>query len=302
MITASHPATALSTRLEPALHSGDTLRLYPPSKVRPRKVKTIRALDRGLEVLQVLLSTSACSLRDLHKATRLSKATLTRILMTLAQRGLVWQRIADGAWLPSHTLRANAARFDADGQLQEVAGPILEALCERVKWPSVLAVPRLTWMEVVETNSPRAYFHEVHLGPVGYRAHLLQSSTGRAYLAHCSAAERETVLQRLRQSTDAADAIARDTALVERVLEHTRRQGYGQRELHCGGYYARGGPDSDETYTSIAVPILVDERVIGCVNLTWIARSATASEIATRHLADLKSAAAAIAARMRAAE
>ena len=75
-----------------------------------------------------------------------------------------------------------------------------------------------------------------------------------------------------------------------------------QRELHFGGYYARGGPDSDETYTSIAVPILVDERVIGCVNLTWIARSATASEIATRHLADLKSAAAAIAARMRAAE
>ena len=78
MMNASHPATALSTRLEPALHSGDTLRLYPPSKVRPRKVKTIRALDRGLEVLQVLLSTSACSLRDLHKATRLFRPRAAR--------------------------------------------------------------------------------------------------------------------------------------------------------------------------------------------------------------------------------
>jgi IclR family mhp operon transcriptional activator len=266
--------------------------------VRPRKVKTIRALDRGIEVLQVLLASSACSLRDLHKTTQLSKATLTRILVTLAQRGLVWQRLADGAWLPSHTLRANATRFGDDGQLLEVAGPILETLCERVKWPSVLAVPRLTWMEVVETNSPHAYFHEVHLGPVGYRAHMLQSSTGRAYLAWCNATERDAVLQRLRHSGDPADAAAKDAALVDAVLERTRRQGYGQRELHFGGFYSQGGPDADETYTSIAVPIIVDERVIGCVNLTWIARAATAADIATRHLADLKGAATEIAARM----
>ncbi|MCC7464242.1 MAG: helix-turn-helix domain-containing protein [Gammaproteobacteria bacterium] len=298
MTSSSHEAVATASTAAPRAQALPALRLYPPSKVRPRKVKTIRALDRGLEVLQVLLTSSACSLRDLHKITRLSKATLTRILMTLAQRGLVWQRIADGAWLPSHTLRANAARFDADGQLQEVAGPILESLVERVKWPSVLAVPRLTWMEVLETNAPRAYFHEVHLGPVGYRAHLLQSAPGRAYLAHCSAAERDAVLQRLRLSGDPADAIAKDTGLVERVLEQTRRQGFGQRELHFGSYYARGGPDADDTYASIAVPINVAERVIGCVNLTWIARTATAGEIASRHLPDLKAAAAQIAVQM----
>jgi IclR family mhp operon transcriptional activator len=275
--------------------------VYSASKVRPRKVKTIRALDRGVEVLQVLLASSACSLRDLHKTTQLSKATLTRILMTLAQRGLVWQRLADGAWLPSHTLRPNATRFGDDGQLLEVAGPILETLCERVQWPSVLAVPRLTWMEVVETNSSRAYFHEVHLGPVGYRVHMLQSSTGRAYLAWCSAPEREAVLERLRHSSDPADAVAKDASLVDAVFEQTRRQGYGQRELHFGGFYSKGGPDADDAYTSIAVPIIVDERVIGCVNLSWIARAATTAEIAARHVAELKGAATEIAARMHAA-
>ncbi len=275
--------------------------MYSAAKVRPRKVKTIRALDRGLDVLQVLLASSACSLRDLHKATRLSKATLTRILVTLAHRGLVWQRLADGAWLPSHTLRANVTRFGDDGQLLEVSGPILETLCERVKWPSALAVPRLTWMEVVESNSPRAYFHEVHLGPVGYRIHMLQSSTGRAYLAHSSATERDAVLERLRHSSDPADAVAKDAALVQAVLEQTRRQGYGQRDLHFGGYFSKGGPDADENYASIAVPIIVDERVIGCVNLTWIARAATVADIAARYLADLKGAAAEIATRMHAA-
>jgi len=270
-------------------------------RVRPRKVKTIRALDRGLEVLQVLLDHSACSLRDLHKATRLSKATLTRILMTLAQRGLVWQRIADGAWLPSHTLRTSAARFGEDGQLLEIASPILETLCKRIEWPSVLAVPRLTWMEVIETNSPHAYFHEVALGPVGYRTHMLQSSTGRAYLAWSTPGVRDAVLERLRHSEDPADAPARDHAAVEAMLEQTRRQGYGVRELHFGGFYSKGGPDADENKVSIAVPIMVEERVIGCLNLAWFARASTVADIAARHLADLKAAAAEIAAQMRAA-
>jgi IclR family mhp operon transcriptional activator len=275
--------------------------MYPASKVRPRKVKTIRALDRGLEVLEVLLASSACSLRELHRTTRLSKATLTRILMTLAKRGLVWQRLADDAWLPSHTLRANAARFGDDGHLLEVAGPILEALCERLKWPSVLAVPRLRWMEVVENNAPCAYFHEVPLGPVGFRIPMLRSATGRAYLAWCADGEREAVLERLRHSQEPEDAGVHDPQAVEAMLEQTRRQGYGQRDAHFAAYLRPAAPNPYDEYSSIALPILVDQRVIGCVNLVWVARVATPAEMAARHLVELKSAVAEIAARMQAA-
>ncbi|MFN8838211.1 MAG: helix-turn-helix domain-containing protein, partial [Burkholderiales bacterium] len=68
--------------------------------MRATRVKTIRALDRGLDVMLRLHEMRAASLHDLHRATALPRATLTRILLTLEQRGLVWQRIADGAYLP----------------------------------------------------------------------------------------------------------------------------------------------------------------------------------------------------------
>lgn len=55
--------------------------------MREYKVKTIRALDRGLEVLQTLHEFRNASLHDLYLATGLPKATLTRILATLESRG-----------------------------------------------------------------------------------------------------------------------------------------------------------------------------------------------------------------------
>ena len=60
-------------------------------------VKIVRALNRGLDVLQAIQESKAAGLHDLHRATSLPKPTLIRILKTLMGRDLVWQRIADGA-------------------------------------------------------------------------------------------------------------------------------------------------------------------------------------------------------------
>ena len=53
--------------------------------------------------------------------------------------------------------------MNRDHQLLEVASPILEALTRQIEWPSVLAVPRLGHMEVIETNVTRAYFDNIRL-------------------------------------------------------------------------------------------------------------------------------------------
>ena len=68
---------------------------------RTSSVKSIRALERGLDVLQALQTGPGAGLKDLHEITGLSKATLLRILRTLMERNLVWRRMADGAYLPS---------------------------------------------------------------------------------------------------------------------------------------------------------------------------------------------------------
>ena len=79
--------------------------------MRDYQVKNIRALDRGLEVLGHLQKARTASLHDLHLATALPKATLTRILCTLEGRGLIWQRLADGTFFSaSCSLRLNPVR------------------------------------------------------------------------------------------------------------------------------------------------------------------------------------------------
>ncbi|MFX5344518.1 hypothetical protein ABTC63_22040, partial [Acinetobacter baumannii] len=78
------------------------------------------------------------------------KATLLRLLLTLSRKGLVWQRLADGAYLP-HGRAALSAPEASAARIAEVASPLMKALSERVAWPSVLAVPRLDHMEIVET-------------------------------------------------------------------------------------------------------------------------------------------------------
>jgi IclR family mhp operon transcriptional activator len=266
--------------------------------MRDYKVKPIHALERGLRVLQALREMRAASLHDLHLATGIPKATLTRILLTCYQHGLVWQRMADGAFLPSH-IHEGRARYDDAEWLGEIASPVLEQLCEKVMWPSVLTVPRLDYMETIETNSPRAYFDEMALlAPVGFRSHMLRGASGRAYLAYCPEREREAVLRRLREHDVPGNELAHDPEWVRRLVRTTRARGYSVRAADYGGDYAKTRREVDDGRNSIAVPIRLHGQVLGCINLTWRMPVMTARQAAQRHLAALLGAAHAVAERV----
>lgn len=257
--------------------------------MRHYKVKPIQSLERGLHVLAKLREMRAASLHDLHRATGIPKPTLTRILYTLYRQGLVWQRMADGAFLPSH-LMLQRGRLDDTAWLVEIASPVLERLCERVMWPSVLSVPRLDHMEVVETNSPRAYFDELPAGPIGFRANLLRSASGRAYLAFCPDAEREAVLRRLRDRDVVGHELARDPVAVRRIVAATRRRGYSVRAPDFGGHYSKTRRELDDGRSSIAMPVRSGGHVLACVNLTWRRKALTLSQVVDRYAGDLRTA------------
>ncbi|MFA9431153.1 helix-turn-helix domain-containing protein [Egicoccus sp. AB-alg2] len=267
--------------------------------MRQYQVEPITALGRGLQVLKVLHEMRAASLHDLHLATGLPKSTLTRILFTCHQQGFVWQRLADGAFLPSHSLLHRGQLDDTDW-LVEVASPVLEDLVTKSRWPSVLSVPRLDYMETLETNSRKAYFDDVRRNPVGYRVNMLRSASGRAYLAFCAATERESVLRRLRQKTTPGHELAHDDAWIERMVRETRARGCSVRDPDFGGDYAGGRDVHDDQRMSIAVPIRSSERVIGCINLTWRRRVLSVERVVEQHRDDLYAAVTEIEGRIRA--
>jgi len=236
--------------------------------------------------MQLIQAAGAVSLNDLHRMSRLPKASLLRILKTLIEGEVVWQRIADGAYLTSFSVSERVGQMSREMQLIEISSPILEELSDEVRWPSVLAVPRLTHMEVLETNAPRSYFHHIPLGPVGFEINMLRSATGRAYIAFCEDAKREAILDALRRSGRSGDRMASNAATVARIIQETRSRGYGLRDPDFGGHFDEGRLVSDDGRDSIAVPIRVERHVPGAINLTWakkaLSRQAAADLYAKR--------------------
>ena len=254
------------------------------------KVKSINALSRGLKVLQVIQNLGAVSLSDLHHQTGYPKASLLRILKTLMEEGVVWQRIVDNAYLASYSLRERARIINREQQLIEMSSSRMEALCDSVKWPSVLAVPRLDCMEVIETNAPRAYFSGIPLGPIGFRISMLRSASGRTYLAFCDEEKRETILNRLRKSNQEGNRLAQFPELVTEVLEKTREQGFSFRDHEFGGHFNKPRHAVDDGRDSIAMPIVIGSHVPGVINLTWTKKVLSRQEVVERYHSALKSA------------
>ena len=233
------------------------------------QVKSIQALARGLQVLQELQTSQGMTLAALHRRTGVPKASLMRILKTLMEQGFIWQRMLDDVWLPSFSLAEAAGRMNRDQQLLEIASPILEALTRQIEWPSVLAVPRLSHMEVIETNVTRAYFDNIRLGPMGFQVNMLRSASGRAFLAFCEAPAREAVLETLRRSGRKGDRLAQSAPYVAAALDETRAQGFGLRDPDFGGDFDEGRSVVDDGRDSIAVAIRLPGHVPGTLNITW---------------------------------
>ncbi len=261
--------------------------------MRASKVKTIRSLDRGLDVLLALEDARAASLHDLHRHTGLPKATLTRILLTLEGRGLIWQRVADSMYRPAYSLKARARRIEETDRIVEAASPVLLELTRTTGLAAHLAVPRDDHMEICEARRPNAPLKESRRR-VGRRVNMPLSAMGRVYLAFSPADERDRVLERLRKSEGPGHDLARHRNWVKNMLEETRRQGYGARDPVDRGDADRPNRGFRDDTTAIAVPIIIRGRVVGAINLLWRKNLASTRQIARRYLKVLSTAAARI--------
>jgi IclR family mhp operon transcriptional activator len=189
--------------------------------------------------------------------------------------------------MSSHTFQPRPPQMNDENFLVEVASPVMERLCTKVNWPSTLNVPRLDYMEVIETNQPKSYFSHIQLGPIGFRINMLRSASGRAYLAFCSDSEREAVIQRLTASSEPGNYLAHHPSMLDEVIAETKKLGYGVRATDFGGHFDKTRRESDDSRDSIAIPIWAGNEVVAVINLTWTHKSATVEQIVKSHLAAL---------------
>lgn len=241
------------------------------------KNETIRALSRGLSVLQTVQDGAGLSLHEISRLTGLAKPTLLRILRTLEEDGHVRRGLTDQLY------RANMRFVPTLEEVQrsvlaEVAAPVLDRLCQDVLWPSDLAVYEDGFMRVQETSRRRSPFM-MNRAVTKFGIHMLQSGMGWAYLAYCEPEKQCEIIERLTRSSEPYNQIARQRDKVERILEDVRRQGYATRAT---GYFVT--QPTEARVSAIAVPVRSDTEVLGSVNLVWISQAATEEQFVQRHL------------------
>lgn len=260
----------------------------PRKRRRRTEPGTMRTLERGLAVLDALDDHGSLTLHALHEMTALPKPTLGRVLATLEKTGHARRRIADRSW--RRTARRSPSPVSAiHDRLIDIGGEVLDEMCGRLAWPSDLAVYHNGAMEILETTRRKSPYVINRLA-IGFRIPVLLSGLGRAWLAFCSAAEREAIVAELIASDDASDRTAQDAAFVSALVAETQAKGYG---IRADGYSVRRSTVEDKT-SGIALPIYLDGRLVACINLVWVVTAFDEAAFVQRYLDDLRAAAATI--------
>lgn len=246
------------------------------SEEKETEYKAVRGLIRGLDLLNALNhSSGGATINELAKKTELHRTTVRRLLETLQGEGYVRRHHSDDS-LYQMTLKVRelSEGFRDEEWVSSLAAPLLGNLLQKVLWPTDLCTLDGDAMLVRETTHKYSRL-SFHSGMIGRRLPILFTSVGRAYLSYCSEEERENILNLLEARDDEEGALARDRNYIRRLVEHTRKAGYGENYAHW---------QSESRIAAIALPIHRNTQVMGCLSLVYIAKAMPIQEAAKRYL------------------
>jgi len=220
--------------------------------------RPIRALIRGLDALTVLNLRNGATVSEVAQEIRLPRTTTYRILETLSHAGFVYRDANDDRYRLTIMVRGLSDGYDDEAWVTQIARPYIHELGKDIIWPVAVASLSGTSMMVRESTDHRSPL-AVERCPAGFRVPLLASSSGRVYLAFSAPTHRDSLLDILARSNREEDAPARNRPEIMKMLNDTRMQGYASA--------VRPRRVSDEI--SIAVPIMVDDRVLAAVTIRF---------------------------------
>lgn len=218
----------------------------------------IRSVARALEVLRLMNTAQRWTIHELHKQTGLPKSTLFRVLATLQHEGYVQVDPARGQYTLSAKVRALSAGYSEQSRLVAAGAPITLRVTKEIKWPLAIGVRDGEAMVVAHSTMPYSPL-AVHTTTLGHRLQLSGSAIGQAYLAHCSAAERNSLLDLLELTLDEPRAARMQE--IRGTLAQVRRDGYAARR-----------PGKSGESATLAVPICHEGEAIAALGMTFFGR------------------------------
>ncbi|MBK1635139.1 HTH-type transcriptional regulator BhcR [Rhodovulum adriaticum] len=183
----------------------------------------IKALDRGIAVLERLGEIGGCTLSELAAALDQPAASIYRVLFTLETRGMVEFDADSQTWNIGAGAFRIGSRFLRRSSLAEQARPALRALMEATGETANLGVERhgqVLFLSQVETHAAiRAFF------PPGTLSPMHSSGIGKALLAQMPPSRVEEIVKRHDLARFTQTTLTDPQALAA-DLAATRARGY----------------------------------------------------------------------------
>jgi len=250
--------------------------------------RPVNAVLRGLDVLMATNRLKGrATVGEIHRHTAIDKATIVRMLETLAHAGFVVRD--DEARMYEVTGKALllSTGYDRHRAVGTIVTPIMTEFRDEIGWPSDVAIFDEDAMLLVETSR--------EAGPMllnrhpGYRAPILATSLGQVYLAFSDASVRDAVLDQEASIDQPWNDIARDRKLAARAFDDIRKRGYAT--MHPD--YSR--IEYKHKLSSVGVPIMTEDEVYAAINVLFLKNVMTPETAVETFLQPLQATAARIA-------
>lgn len=205
----------------------------PKSLFKEPQSDTVKALDRGIKLLNVLSGDGSLSLSDLAQRVDIPSSTTHRLLATLQKHGLVEFDEGFQTWSIGIEAFRVGSSYLAKTNLVDAARPILRSLMEQSGETANLAICKggdVIFISQMETPNPiRAFFQ------AGTRSHMHASGIGKALLAEMSEDEIEKIIKQKGLLKFTSNTIISSAQLLE-DLEISRNRGwaYDDEERYVG--------------------------------------------------------------------
>lgn len=207
----------------------------------------IRSLDRGLRVLRAI-GRHGADPASLAKVTSIDRATIYRILHTLAVKGYLTRNPSDHRYRLTREVRILGDNFTDLLWVAEVGAPEVGTLFREIGWPTNLATFDGDQMYVRESTH-RFCSLMTHRTMVGTRIHMA-TSLGQVFAAYAGATAQPGLVK----------LIARDGVVTEGEA-HNRLQ-----QAQARGY-SIAIDALEEDIIAIAMPVIHRGNVIAAMNI-----------------------------------
>ncbi len=241
----------------------------------PGKLGNVRAIGRALAVLKAINRAGSLTIMGISAAAGVPYATAARIVDTLIAEGMVEKEPDRKRYRPTPLVQTLSSGYQIDNKLIVSARPHIVALTQKFGWP--VAVSTRVGVHIMVQDSTHSLTSlTVYMYHQGYTLPMIDSASGRCYLAFCSQDECENVIRGLKRLRyDPVNPPPRWDDLPP-MLSEIRRNGYAT--YRRTRYNATPGKTS-----SIAAPVFAKGHLVGVVALTFFASALTMEEALTQY-------------------